>query len=448
MVDVPGTVDDCVLLYGHLDKQPEFSGWSDGLEPWTPVLRDGKLYGRGGADDGYALFASLTAIRALREQGIAARPLRGADRGQRGKRQPRPRPPHRRARRAPRPPDPGRVPRRRVRQLRAAVVHDLAARQPDRLAARRRARAKACTRAPASGIVPSSFRILRELLARVEDATSGAILVEELNAPIPPDRLAQARAAAARARRIRVREIPARCRACGRCRTIPSSCCSTTPGADAERHRRRRPARLPQRGQRAAPVHDAQAVVPPAADAGRRPCGRDAPSSARSSATRLTARGSASTWNRRWAAGMRPPFAPWLEQSMQAASQAFFGRDAMYMGTGGSIPFMGMLGEKFPGTQFLVTGVLGPQSNAHGPNEFLHLDTARATDRLRGAGARRSRRKIGDIPLSGKQGTFPGDDGCRRRGVRGYPPDSTNPGISPDSPAPRGELAECPLFPE
>jgi acetylornithine deacetylase/succinyl-diaminopimelate desuccinylase-like protein len=67
MVDVPGTVDDCVLMYGHLDKQPEFSGWSDGLEPWTPVLRDGKLYGRGGADDGYALFASLTAIRALRE---------------------------------------------------------------------------------------------------------------------------------------------------------------------------------------------------------------------------------------------------------------------------------------------------------------------------------------------------------------------------------------------
>jgi acetylornithine deacetylase/succinyl-diaminopimelate desuccinylase-like protein len=72
-----------------------------------------------------------------------------------------------------------------------------------------------------------------------------------------------------------------------------------------------------------------------------------------------------------------PALAPWLEQSMQDASQAFFERDAMYMGTGGSIPFMGMLGEKFPGTQFLVTGVLGPQSNAHGPNEFLHIETAR-----------------------------------------------------------------------
>src|SRR5262245_37125158 len=72
-----------------------------------------------------------------------------------------------------------------------------------------------------------------------------------------------------------------------------------------------------------------------------------------------------------------PPVAPWLEQSMHGASREYFGKDAMYMGTGGSIPFIGMLGERFPATQFLVTGVLGPQSNAHGPNEFLHLETAR-----------------------------------------------------------------------
>jgi acetylornithine deacetylase/succinyl-diaminopimelate desuccinylase-like protein len=72
-----------------------------------------------------------------------------------------------------------------------------------------------------------------------------------------------------------------------------------------------------------------------------------------------------------------PAVAPWLEASMQAASEAFFGKPALYMGTGGSIPFMGMLGEKFPGVQFLVTGVLGPNSNAHGPNEFLHLETGK-----------------------------------------------------------------------
>jgi len=71
-----------------------------------------------------------------------------------------------------------------------------------------------------------------------------------------------------------------------------------------------------------------------------------------------------------------PPVAPWLEQAMHDASQATFGRDAMYLGTGGSIPFIGMLGERFPETQFLVTGVLGPHSNAHGPNEFLHLACA------------------------------------------------------------------------
>jgi acetylornithine deacetylase/succinyl-diaminopimelate desuccinylase-like protein len=72
-----------------------------------------------------------------------------------------------------------------------------------------------------------------------------------------------------------------------------------------------------------------------------------------------------------------PALAPWLEASLARASQAAFGAPPAYMGEGGSIPFMAMLGEKFPGTQFVVTGVLGPHSNAHGPNEFLHLATAR-----------------------------------------------------------------------
>jgi len=70
-MEVPGQIDETVLLYGHLDKQPEMTGWSDGLDPWQPVLRDGKLYGRGGADDGYSAFASLNAIEVLQAQGIA-----------------------------------------------------------------------------------------------------------------------------------------------------------------------------------------------------------------------------------------------------------------------------------------------------------------------------------------------------------------------------------------
>ena len=71
LMEVPGSVDDTVLLYGHLDKQPEMVGWSDGLGPWTPVRRGDRLYGRGGADDGYAAFASLTALKLLHDQGVA-----------------------------------------------------------------------------------------------------------------------------------------------------------------------------------------------------------------------------------------------------------------------------------------------------------------------------------------------------------------------------------------
>lgn len=69
-IEIAGDIDNTVLLYGHLDKQPEMAGWKDGLGPWLPVLKDDKLYGRGGADDGYATFASLLAIKALQEQAI------------------------------------------------------------------------------------------------------------------------------------------------------------------------------------------------------------------------------------------------------------------------------------------------------------------------------------------------------------------------------------------
>jgi acetylornithine deacetylase/succinyl-diaminopimelate desuccinylase-like protein len=72
-----------------------------------------------------------------------------------------------------------------------------------------------------------------------------------------------------------------------------------------------------------------------------------------------------------------PPLAPWLEKAVDQASRTFFGKPAMAMGEGGTIPFMGMLGEKFPEAQFMITGVLGPHSNAHGPNEFLHLPTGK-----------------------------------------------------------------------
>ncbi len=374
LVDVPGQVVDCVLMYGHLDKQPEFTGWSNGLEPWTPVLRDGKLYGRGGADDGYAVFASLTAIRALRDQGI----------------------PHARC----------------VVLIEACeesgspdLVHHLDA-LGDRLgtptlvvcldAECGNYEQLWCTTSlrgnviatlqvevltegvhsgTASGIVPSSVRVIRELLARVEDAGSGAILVEELNVPVPRDRQAQAHAAAdALGRAVFERfPFPPGMRAVSNDpyelllnnTWRPTLCVTGADGIPAcsAAGNTLRPQTTLTLSFRLAPTMDPQA----AAAALRETLLRDPPYGARVTLNIESAMGG---WN-------APTVAPWLETSMHAASQAFFARDAMYMGTGGSIPFMGMLGEKFPSTQFLVTGVLGPQSNAHGPNEFLHLDTAR-----------------------------------------------------------------------
>jgi acetylornithine deacetylase/succinyl-diaminopimelate desuccinylase-like protein len=94
---------------------------------------------------------------------------------------------------------------------------------------------------------------------------------------------------------------------------------------------------------------------------------KDPPYGAR---VRFEVKGRASGWD-------APATAPWLADAVQRASRTYFDRDAMSMGEGGTIPFMGMLGEKFPRAQFVITGVLGPHSNAHGPNEFLHIPTGK-----------------------------------------------------------------------
>ncbi len=374
MVDVPGEVDDCVLLYGHLDKQPEFTGWSEGLEPWTPVLRDGKLYGRGGADDGYALFASLTAIRALQEQGI----------------------PHARcvilieASEESGSPDLAHhidALGERLGRPSLVVCLDAECGNYEQLwcttslrgnligALRVDVLSEGVHSGTASGVVPSSFRVLRELLARVEDAGSGAILLEDLNTPIPADRRVQAQAAAS----VLGTTVYAKFPLLPGMRPVsndpfelllnntwrPTLSVTGADGLPAFRSAGNvlRPQTTLKLSFRLTPTTDpaqALATIQQALE-------RDPPYGTRVSFKVESAMGG---WN-------APPLAPWLEQSMQAASREFFGRDALFMGTGGSIPFMGMLGERFPGTQFLVTGVLGPQSNAHGPNEFLHIDTAR-----------------------------------------------------------------------
>ena len=193
--EIPGSGTDTVLLYGHMDKQPEFTGWIDGLSPWEPVLRDGKLYGRGGADDGYAAFASLTALRALQDQGV----------------------PHARCvvlieaceesgstdlpayieLLKPRLGTPGLI-----------VCLDSGCGNYEQLWATTSLRGIAAGTltvevlgegvhsGDASGIVPSSFRILRQLLARVEDGATGRVLLPELFVDVPDRRRAQSAAAA------------------------------------------------------------------------------------------------------------------------------------------------------------------------------------------------------------------------------------------------------------
>jgi acetylornithine deacetylase/succinyl-diaminopimelate desuccinylase-like protein len=373
-IDVPGQVEDTVLLYGHLDKQPEFSGWAEGLSPWSPVIRDGKLYGRGGADDGYALFGSLTAIRALHEQGV----------------------PHARcvilieaSEESGSPDLASHIEALGPRLGRPSLVVCLDAEcgNYDQLWCTTSLRGnlngtlrvdvltEGVHSGSASGIVPSSFRIIRALLDRVEDANTGAMRIEDLNSAIPRDRLAQARAAAAALGPVVQGKFPfpsgMRAMSDDPLELLLASTWRPTlsvTGADglpaiSSAGNVLRPYTSVKLSFRLPPTMDPDM----AAASIKRTLEADPPYAARVEFKVESAMGG---WN-------APEFAPWLEASMQRASREFFGRDSMFMGTGGSIPFMGMLGRRFPGTQFLVTGVLGPNSNAHGPNEFLHLETGR-----------------------------------------------------------------------
>ncbi len=372
--EVPGTAPGEVLLYGHFDKQPEFTGWSAGLDPWTPVVRDGRLYGRGGADDGYAIYSSLLAIRTLQEQGLPhARCvilIEGSE-------------------------ESGSV------DLPACVEH-LGARlgTPDLvicldaecgsyeqlwLTSSLRGSlvgtlsvevlTEGVHSGMATGIVPSPFRLLRGLLDRIENVHTGDVVLEELHVATPAHRAAEARAAAG----VLGATVAGKMPWAGGVRPVSNDPTElllnstwkptlTIIGAEGL------PA-LANAGNTLLPriALKLSLRLPPTLDAGlaaervRAALEHDPPYRARVS---FKVDSSLAGWN-------APALAPWLERAVEDASQAFFGRPALAMGTGGSIPFIGMLARRYPGTQFLVTGVLGPQSNAHGPNEFLHLGCVR-----------------------------------------------------------------------
>lgn len=378
-MEIPGRdSNDTVLLYGHLDKQPEMTGWSDGLGPWIPVLRDDKLYGRGGADDGYAAFGSLAAIEALERQGA------------------------RRARcvvliegceesgsfdlpayvdhLAPRIGTPSLVvcldsgcgnyeQLWGTTSLRGLVGGDLSV----------EVLTEGVHSGDASGIVASSFRILRQLLSRVDDPATGAV-VRDFHVQIPADRLAQAKVVA----EVLGDEIHSKFP------FVPGMRPMHTDLVELVLNRTWRPALSIVGMDGIPPTASAGNVLRPRTVARlslRVPPTMDAPAAAKrlkqlleadppyGARVRFDYEKSGSGWN-------APAMAAWLENAVGAASRDFFGKPAVYNGEGGSIPFMGMLGEKFPAAQFLITGLLGPGSNAHGPNEFLHIPTGK---RLTGA---------------------------------------------------------------
>jgi acetylornithine deacetylase/succinyl-diaminopimelate desuccinylase-like protein len=373
-MEVPGTAPGTVLLYGHMDKQPAMIGWREGLGPWTPVVEDGKLYGRGGADDGYAVFASVTAIKALQEQGapharcvvlIEATEESGS-------------------------PDlPPYVDHlaERIGQVELIICLDSGAGDYDRLWLTASLRGivvgnlrvevlkEAVHSGTAGGIVPDSFRIARALLGRLEDEKTGEIRIPGFQVEIPPDRRKQAREVA-RVLGSRIHEDMG---------MVPGMRPMTDDPAELVLNNSWRPSLSVVGAEGFPPLDEGGNVIrtetafklslriPPGVDSKRaaetvkRTLESDPPYGARVS---FEIEGPGDGW-------AAPPLTPWLEKSIAEASETYFGQPACVMGEGGSIPFMGFLGARFPKAQFVITGLLGPASNAHGPNEFLHIETGK-----------------------------------------------------------------------
>jgi len=374
LIEVPGEGEDTVLLYGHLDKQPEMVGWTQGFGPWIPRLEGDKLYGRGGADDGYAMFGALSALMALKEQGVvharciilieACEESGSYD-----------------------------LPyyvdhlTQRIGSPSLVVCLDSGCGNYDQLWLTTSLRGMASGTlsievldegvhsGDASGIVPSSFRVLRRLLSRLEDEETGTIRPAELYVQIPPERVAQARLAAAALGDAVYTKFPLKA--------------GMSPMSDdlteLVLNRTWRPQLAVTGIEGLPPPVDAGNVLLPstvaklslrlppnldstkASDLIRTLLEKDPPYRAR---VAFEPESNAVGWH-------APTLSPWLEQSLTNASETVFGAPPAYMGEGGTIPFMAMLGEKFPRSEFVVTGVLGPHSSAHGPNEFLHIPTGK-----------------------------------------------------------------------
>lgn len=373
--------DETIVLYGHLDKQPEFDGWRRDLGPWMPKLEDGRLYGRGGADDGYAIYASLTALAALDAQGVARPRCVGLietceESGSYDL-----------------------LPyvdalRERLGKVGLVVCLDSGAGNYDQLWLTTSLRGLAAGDLEVQvldegihsgsygGIAPSSFRIMRQLFERLEDAATGNVLPRGFQCPIPPDRLREMEATAGILGDAIWKSMPWACGQDGgpvlpttldpyealvnstwRPSLSVTGAAGLPPLADAGNVLRPRTAfklslRLPPLVDAAKAVAELQALLE-----------LDPPYNAK--VTFKPAAAAANGWN-------APEVAPWLADALNTASRAHYGADCAYIGQGGTIPLMNVLQAGFPRSQFMVCGVLGPKSNAHGRTSSCTCHTRRS----------------------------------------------------------------------
>ncbi len=383
--EVPATKTgsaETVLMYGHLDKQPEFTGWRNDLGPWTPRYEDGKLFGRGGADDGYAVYASIAAIQALKAQKVPHPRIVGLvetceESGSYDL-----------------------LPyvdalRTRLGDVGLVICLDSGAGNYDQLWLTTSLRGMASGvlkvqiltegvhSGDASGLVPSSFRIMRQVLDRLEDSKTGTLLPQSFHCEIPAERLAQAKATAQILGDQIYKRFPWAHYDCGGASTFALP--TTTDPVQALLNRTWKPTLsvtgadgFPEMGNAGNVLRPYTAFklslrLPPLVDAAgavqelKTLLEDNAPYQAK---VTFESAGGATGWN-------APATAPWFDKALDDASQAYYGAPCGTIGQGGTIPLMNMLSQGFPKAQMMVCGVLGPKSNAHGPNEFLHVPYAK-----------------------------------------------------------------------
>lgn len=374
IITVPGIGTRNVLLYGHIDKQPEMTGWDDNKGPWIPVREGDKLYGRGGADDGYAVFSALTAIATLQKHGIEHSPCQiivEASEESSSEDLPFYLEKHR---------DKLNSPDLVIcldsgcgnwetlwstTSLRGVVVGDLELSILN----------EGIHSGTGSGAVPSWFDVASQLIGRLQDPVTGFARLGALKVEIPKQNVEQAKVAAD---------------------LLGEALTDSFGFAAGVQSPRSEPFQLLlARTWRAAVSVTGADGLPPVANAGnvclpkvtlklsvRLPPTLDSAKATQAIKEALEVDPihgvRAEFKNYDHASGWKAPaVAPWLHEAMTETAQEVYGKPAAYWGEGGSIPFMGMLGKSFPDAQFLITGVLGPKSNAHGPNEFLHIPMAK-----------------------------------------------------------------------